>query len=527
MRLEVSCLDRMGIAKDILSKLELHGINLISIDASNQGVLYLRFAEVPFEKLQILMPEIRKIESVTDVRTVAFLPSEQEHHALQTLLKTIPDSIFFVDTKGRISIINDTASLILNRSNEDIIDEQLNNWVQGFNFQRWLMMDKIKPQTAQVNIDIQQYLAEMLPIYLPDDHGKNILAGAVITLKSPARTNKDFKTQKNTDSVFKNIIATSDSMKTLVEQAQSMSLLDESLLITGEAGTGKELIASSCHKASNRKSHPFVVINCASLTHKTRHQNESDNNVGNEQEAKALFGYKDLTSNEKHQGYFDNAKGGSILFKEITNLSPYSQTLLLHALQNGYYQAVNDNKKMELNARIICSSQKHLDGLVKTGKFEQELFHRLNVLSFHVPSLMERKSDIMPLTDLFLDKYSQELSMPLKRLSAQSRDYLMNYEWSGNVRQLRNLIFRAVSISKGNIELSINQLKQPSTTKGERVIDNEFETTLDNAMKEYEANLLRRLYPKYPSTRLLAKKLGVSHTAIANKLREYKISKPN
>ncbi|MGS0724394.1 ACT domain-containing protein, partial [Shewanella sp. 30m-9] len=113
MRLEVSCIDRVGLAKDILVVLEKHGINLIAIDASNKGFLFLQFAEISFETLRELMPQIRKVESVHDVRTVSFMPSEQEHYALKTLLKTLPDSVFSTDAKGRIRIANESALLTL------------------------------------------------------------------------------------------------------------------------------------------------------------------------------------------------------------------------------------------------------------------------------------------------------------------------------------------------------------------------------------------------------------------------------
>lgn len=176
MRLEVSCQDRVGLAKDILMVLERYGINLIAIDASNKGFLYLQFAEVGFETLSELMPQIRKVEGVHDVRTVSFMPSEQEHYALKTLLKTLPDAVFSLDGKGRIRIVNESALLILEMAEHEVIDESLNHWVQGFNFGRWLSEPKVLAQATRVAIGSNEYLAEMLPIYLPDENDKSILA---------------------------------------------------------------------------------------------------------------------------------------------------------------------------------------------------------------------------------------------------------------------------------------------------------------------------------------------------------------
>ncbi|MGL4900775.1 MAG: ACT domain-containing protein, partial [Shewanella sp.] len=213
MRLEVSCQDRVGLAKDILVVLERYGINLIAIDASNQGFLYLQFAEIRFETLSALMPQIRKVESVHDVRTVSFMPSEQEHYALKTLLKTLPDLVFSIDVKGRIRIVNESALLNMGMTEHEVVDESLNHWVQGFNFSRWLSESQVLAQAARVQIGQNEYLAEMLPIYLPDENDKTILAGAVVSLKSPARLGKQFNALQNQTAGFENVLASSDKMK--------------------------------------------------------------------------------------------------------------------------------------------------------------------------------------------------------------------------------------------------------------------------------------------------------------------------
>jgi transcriptional regulator of aroF, aroG, tyrA and aromatic amino acid transport len=237
MRLEVSCIDRVGLAKDILVVLENHGINLMAIDASNRGFLFLQFAEISFETLRELMPQIRKVESVNDVRTVSFMPSEQEHYALKTLLKTLPDSVFSTDAKGRIRIANESALLTLGMGEHEVVGESLNHWVQGFNVARWMSETPVLAQATRVQINGSEYLAEMLPIFLPDDNDKTILAGAVISLKSPARVGKQFNALQNQTTGFDNVLAVSDKMKEILKQAKRMAQLDAPLLITGETGT--------------------------------------------------------------------------------------------------------------------------------------------------------------------------------------------------------------------------------------------------------------------------------------------------
>lgn len=511
MRLAVSCIDRVGLAKDILVVLEGYGINLFAIDASNQGFLYLQFAEVKFDVLSELLPLIRKVEGVSDVRTVSFMPSEQEHYALKTLLKTLPDSVFSLDVKGRIRIVNESALMTLNMGEHEVVDESLNHWVQGFNFSRWLSEPQVLAQATRVNIGQSEYLAEMLPIYLPDEQDKSILAGAVVSLKSPARLGKQFNALQNQTTGFENVLAVSDKMKEVLVQARRMAQLDAPLLITGETGTGKELMARACHDASMRREHPFIAINCAAMPDSAAEEE--------------LFGYVSGGQVVK-RGFFEEAKGGTVFLDEVAEMSKAAQVKLLRLLQDGTFRRVGGDVEVRSDVRIICSTQKNLAELCQSGEFREDLYYRIHVLSFHLPNLRDRKVDVIPLTEMFLEHYSQQLSIPIRRISVPCREHLLSYAWPGNVRQLKNAIFRAVSMWDGSAELTVEQLKLPSYAEGFGYFDHEFEGCLDDAMKQFEANILRRLYPAYPSTRQLAKKLGMSHTAIANKLREYKISKP-
>ena len=510
MRLEVSCQDRVGLAKDILVVLERYRINLIAIDASNMGFLYLQFAEVSFDTLSELMPQIRKVESVHDVRTVSFMPSEQEHYALKTLLKTLPDSVFSLDVKGRIRIVNESALMTLGMAEHEVVDESLNHWVQGFSFARWLSERQVLAQATRVQIGQHEYLAEMLPIYLPDENDKTILAGAVVSLKSPARVGKQFNALQNQTTGFENVLAVSDKMKEVLKQARRMAQLDAPLLITGETGTGKELMARACHDASMRREHPFIAINCAALPDSAAEEE--------------LFGYVSQGSVVK-RGFFEEAKGGTVFLDEVAEMSKAAQVKLLRLLQDGSFRRIGGDEEVRADVRIICSTQKNLAELCQLGEFREDLYYRIHVLSYHMPALRERKIDIIPLTEMFLEHYSQQLSSPIRRIAPQCREHLLSYAWPGNVRQLKNAVFRAVSMWEGSAELTVEQLKLPSYAEGFGYFDNEFDGSLDEAMKQFESSLLRRLYPAYPSTRQLAKKLGVSHTAIANKLRDYKITK--
>ncbi|MEG3767109.1 TyrR/PhhR family helix-turn-helix DNA-binding protein, partial [Alteromonas sp. 14N.309.X.WAT.G.H12] len=165
-----------------------------------------------------------------------------------------------------------------------------------------------------------------------------------------------------------------------------------------------------------------------------------------------------------------------------------------------------------------------LGQLVADDLFRQELYYRLNVLSLVLPTLKERRQDILPLAESFILQHSSKLGRRPAKLSKSSVAFLQDYPWPGNVRQLQNALFRALSLLDGN-EITKEDIQLPSCAPSVNFIDENFDGTLDEAVKKFERDLLKRLYPTYPSTRQLAKKLGLSHTAIANKLREYGINK--
>ncbi|GLP94830.1 sigma 54-interacting transcriptional regulator [Paraferrimonas sedimenticola] len=511
MRLEVTCQDRVGLAKDILEVLEQHKINLKGIDASSLGYLYMQFADLNFDTLSELLPRIRKIQGVLDVRTTPFMPSEREHYALKTLLKTLPDGVFAIDAKGRISIVNDSALKILDMQEEEVLDESLNHWVQGFSFGRWLSLEEVTAQATRVSVGNKEYLVEALPVYLPNEEGDSILAGAVVAMKTPQRVGEQFSALQNQVAGFEKIKANSKAMKAVVKQVRKLAQLDAPLLLSGEIGSGKEIIAQALHEVSLRKEKAFITLSCASLSGSS--------------EVKALFGEVDAKG-LWHAGALQQANGGTLLLSEIDELSLDSQGRLLHFLQTTEALPHGSEKGKSANVRLVVATNQELERLCQSGQFREDLYHRLNQLNCQLPPLRLRREDILPLAEYFVDRYCQQLNKPVAHLTEACEELLLQYAWPGNVRQLKNAIFRAVSVLDDHRDITPELLKLPHYHQDFGYLDDEFDGTLEQAVKQFEANIIRRLYPSYTSTRKLAKKLGMSHTAIANKLKEYGISKP-
>ena len=307
---------------------------------------------------------------------------------------------------------------------------------------------------------------------------------------------------------FSCFVTHSESMKNTVQNAQRFAMFDVPLLIQGETGTGKDLLAKACHYQSLRREHKFIAVNCAGLP--------------DEDAESEMFGRK--VGEDETIGFFEYADGGTVLLDGIAEFSLSLQAKLLRFLTDGSFRRVGEEKEHHANVRVICTAQIPLNQLVEQGKVRADLFHRLNVLTLNVPPLRERIADIEPLTEGFLQEISESLNIQKPTFDRQFLVYLQQYNWQGNVRELYNTLYRACSLAKHNhLTIENLNLRLPSNAL---VSIEEFEKqTLDEIIGRYEAQILRAFYREFPSTRKLAQRLGVSHTAIANKLRQYGIGK--
>ncbi|TPH23154.1 transcriptional regulator [Haemophilus haemolyticus] len=307
---------------------------------------------------------------------------------------------------------------------------------------------------------------------------------------------------------FDCFIVQSESMRSAVENAKCFAMFDASLLIQGETGTGKDLLAKACHYQSLRHDKKFIAVNCAGLP--------------DEDAESEMFGRK--VGDSETIGFFEYANEGTVLLDGIAELSLGLQAKLLRFLTDGSFRRVGEEKEHYANVRVICTSQVPLYLLVEQGKVRADLFHRLNVLTINVPPLRDRIADIEPLAQGFLQEISEELKIAKPTFDKDFLLYLQKYDWKGNVRELYNTLYRACSLVQDN-HLTIESLNLAPTQSAVISLDKFENKTLDEIIGSYESQVLKLFYAEYPSTRKLAQRLGVSHTAIANKLKQYGIGK--
>lgn len=316
---------------------------------------------------------------------------------------------------------------------------------------------------------------------------------------------------------FQEMIGVSPRMTKVFETIRLVAATDATILITGESGTGKDLAARAIHKTSPRSDHAFVAVNCPNLPEEIL---ESE-----------LFGYRKgafTHAVRDKKGLFWEAQRGTIYLDEIGDISGTLQTKLLRVLQDKEIRPLGETKSVKVDVRIVASTNQDLRRKIEERRFREDLFYRLNVISLHMPPLRERPEDIPPLAAHFLKKWCQDLGKPAKRLATEAMDRLLKQTWPGNVRQLENLIRRAVILSRGT-DIQPDEIEWESNNEAECLVADQVKHL---PYKDAKRLVLERFHLEYVSSALLrnggnvthaAKELGMERQALQQIMRRYGI----
>ncbi|WP_284035896.1 sigma 54-interacting transcriptional regulator [Neobacillus sp. 114] len=318
---------------------------------------------------------------------------------------------------------------------------------------------------------------------------------------------------------FEEIIGDSPLMAQIKELAARIAASSSTVLLTGESGTGKELFAQAIHGLSSRKNHPFVAVNCAAIPDELF---ESE-----------VFGYEggafSGAKKEGKPGKIELAQNGTLFLDEISELPYQAQGKLLRVLQEREVERLGGTGSKNVDIRIVAATNRDLKTLVQEGKFRQDLFYRLYVFELKIPSLRQRKEDILPLAYYFIEYFNEKLVQEVKYLAPNLQEWLLNYEWPGNVRELKAVIERGMNIVQGETLTMESLFISPSLESSVEKTETE-ETpkllSLEEAVSNAEVSAIQRALKEADGDRTKAAQLLNIHLAsLYRKIAKYKLNK--
>ncbi|MFK9092569.1 sigma 54-interacting transcriptional regulator [Bacillus salipaludis] len=431
---------------------------------------------------------------------------------LQTIIESIHEGIIAIDEQGILTHCNHKAEVLLKSTKEKLIGQPLETILPGtpmLNVLETGIGYVEKEEIYALNNDQMHLIITAKPIKLMEK-----VSGVVASFRgiSDARRLVYSLTNQHDSFLLSEIKGESERLKMVKEQARHVANSDSTILITGESGTGKGLFARAIHFTSNRKSGPFISVNCGAIP-ETLLESE-------------LFGYTKGAFTGANRsgkiGKFEMADNGTIFLDEIGDMPLHLQVKLLHVIQNKEIERVGSVSPIPVNIRVIAATNKNLEEMVAEGTFRSDLFFRLNVIPLQIPPLRERKSDIPILMEHFLNEHMQKLGKMIHSFSPEVTDLFKNYHWPGNVRELENAVEYAVNMASGKV-IHLENIPRRMIQTERKYIGS---STLKETLLYHEAQIIQEMLNRYGSTvedkKQIAAELNISLATLYRKIEENK-----
>ena len=467
---------------------------------------------------------------ILDIRTFDDLmngdvPARVRARHIEQIMDVVPQHMFMLEPSGALSFVNRAAREYLGKIDIVSPSEWLRAIIHPDDFDGLLgsyrdaMAHEISVEAeARVRSKNGQYrwfLHQLFP--LSDEHGRIVRwCGTRIDIDEH-KTSKVAAQQENlvlrkeidATSMFEEIVGTSPRLRAVLARVAKVARTESTVLITGETGTGKELIARAIHKRSDRAKRPFVSVNCAAIPRDLI--------------ASELFGHEKGSftgAMQRRIGRFELAEGGTLFLDEVGELPAETQVALLRVLQEKEFQRVGSNQTIRANVRVVCATHRDLPAAIEEGTFRQDLYYRINVFPLEVPALRDRKEDIRLLAEYFIDSFARKNGKQISQIEKKSLDRLQAYSWPGNIRELQNIIERSVILCDSESfsvdESWLASQPHPSRPLVEEMVLQEKEL-IETALKECKGRV------SGPSG--AAVKLGMPPSTLDSKIRALKIDK--
>lgn len=333
--------------------------------------------------------------------------------------------------------------------------------------------------------------------------------GGLLTSDSLRSEAERFKAGSRPRHKFEEIVGRSEALRGVLSHVECVAPTDATVLISGETGTGKELIAKAIHNVSRRRFNPLIKVNCAALP---RELIESEL-LGHE---KGAF----TGAVQQKKGRFESANAGTLFLDEVSELSPEAQAKLLRVMQEREFERVGGAESIRVDVRVVAASNRNLAELVEEGKFRPDLFYRVNVFPIAVPPLRERREDIPELVDLFLAKHRRAMGKPLTGLSKNSMARLLRHAWPGNVRELQNVVERAAVLARSAVFDIDDSLESTPSDPGAM-------GTLEQTERTHILNVLQATGWVIGGARGAAKILDIHPNTLRSRMQKLGIERPS
>ncbi|MFZ5966020.1 MAG: sigma-54 interaction domain-containing protein [Bacillota bacterium] len=455
------------------------------------------------------------------------------HEILKIILESIDEGVHVIDNNGKTVIYNKAMTELEGMGADEVIGRPLLDVFPSLDEETSTLLKVLRTEEVLLNRP-QTYLNKnnkeittinsTQPIYYKGEKvgaleiAKNItkikqLSDQIMSLKSQLSQSDKHEMNKMTKFTFHSIIGESESFKKAIAYAKKAAFASSSVLIFGETGTGKEMVAQSIHNASHRADKPFIAQNCAALPESLLEG--------------ILFGTVKggFTGAIDRPGIFEEADGGTIFLDEINSMGLQLQSKLLRVLQEGYIRRVGGLKNIPIDVRVIASTNEEPYEAMETGNFRKDLFYRLSVIQVILPPLRERKEDIKLLAQWFVEKFNKRLQKKVNEIDTSVLDAFEQYRWPGNVRELENTIEAAMNIIENEELLKREHFSPQANAKifahlehKTYKLNKDLLTTLSDIEKDIIINTLTECNYNISKT---ASQLGIKRQTLQHKLKKY------
>ncbi|MGM7701626.1 sigma-54 interaction domain-containing protein [Pseudalkalibacillus sp. Hm43] len=445
----------------------------------------------------------------------------------EAILDSLQDDIVVTDRNGVIVKVSDSTGLIYGVKSKDLIGRSVYELEQEGLFSPLatplVLEEKKKVTFVQMTNENKKLLVTGVPVFNESGEIYKVVSYShdvteLMEMKNymenlegeMERVKNELEILRNRFNQIGGIISKSPRMEQVLKTSIQVASVDANVLILGESGVGKSMLAQFIHKKSHRKEGPFIEVNCGSIPDQLF-------------EAE-FFGYEAgafTGANRKGKvGLVELAEGGTLFLDEVGELPIEQQVKVLKLIQEKQFYRVGGTRPRFVNFRLIAATNKDLLEAVNAKQFRKDLYFRLNVVPITIPSLKERQEDILPLIEMYLKRFSEKYDR-MRTINDEAMRLLLNAEWEGNVRELMNVIERLV-VTSGTTVISPEYLPESIRTR-EASYSDETEGTLKTIMDEVEENILRKARIRYGTTTKIASALGISQPTVVRKLNKYKI----